>query len=42
MLRPRMSLHQRRWWAERPADAEELARIEEIARSLAGDADGTE
>ena len=40
-LRPRASLHQRRWWTERPADGRELARVEEVARALEGaDAEG--
>jgi hypothetical protein len=33
--RPRLTLHQRRWWISRTGSAADLAAIEELARSLA-------
>jgi glycosyltransferase involved in cell wall biosynthesis len=33
--RPRLTLHQRRWWTSRTGSAADLATIEELARSLA-------
>jgi glycosyltransferase involved in cell wall biosynthesis len=33
--RPRLTLHQRRWWMSRTGSAADLATIEELARSLA-------